>query len=361
MAAVMPESLTENLSNISARAASMKSLHAAYTFGDPEYEELAKGLPGPLPLPRPTMEEMRAHGNRFQEMRLKQDPGPQTGLVVRERSIPTKDAEILIRTYIPHDEGVATYSKRYPLLIWIHGGGYCLGNLDTNESLCRVLCIQNQVTVVNVDYRLAPEYPFPHGIDDSYSAVKWALLNAGELQVDPGLGLIVGGASSGANYVCAISILARDDEFFKKYPITGQLLLIPTTCAVTAFPEKYKTELQSRFDLPDAPGLDAHAIEAFTDAYAPASGRQPFNVLVSPLLAKSHVGLPPAYFQIAGMDPLRDEGILYEKVLRESGVKTKIHIYSGVPHGFMNLPIKARAKHREDLGQAIEWLKGLVL
>lgn len=339
----------------------MKSLHTRYTFGDLEYEELAKDLPGPLPLPRPTLQEMREHGFKLQKMRLKQDPGPQKGLSVCERSIPVKDAEILVRTYIPQDADAATQdTKRYPLLFWIHGGGYCLGNLDTNESDCRMICVQNQVTVVNVDYRLSPEYPFPQGIDDSYAALKWALSNADELRIDPALGLILGGASSGANYVCAISILAREDEFFGKHPITGQLLLIPTTCAVAAFPAKYKVELQSRFDLHDAPGLDVHAIETFTDAYAPATGPQPFNILVSPLLAESHVGLPPAYFQIAGMDPLRDEGILYKQVLQESGVKTKIDIYPGVPHGFMNLPIKARAKHREDLRQAIEWLKSLV-
>jgi len=208
---------------------------------------------------------------------------------------------------------------------------------------------------------LAPEHPFPEGIHDCLDALKWAISSAEELKIDAKLGVIVGGASSGANFTCAVTLLAREDEFFKETPITGQVLIIPTTCSPYAVPEKYKDVMLSRMELYDAPGLDEHAIKMFIDAYntGHVPNSQASNPLVSPLLAGTHKGLPPAYFQIAGLDPLRDEGLIYEQVLMESGIKTKLDIYPGVPHGFMNLPIKARTKHRTDLRAAIEWFKSM--
>jgi len=359
MSAIVSEILTDSLKSMNSRFRSneMKSPFAQYSIGDPEYEELAKTLPGPLPVPRPAIQEQRIYLTRFTRARLEKDPGPQEGLTVRERKIEANSTEILIRTYVPEPEPSTATGQLYPLLVWLHGGGFCTGDLDTNDDLCRSLCVENRVSVVNVDYRLAPEFPFPAGIYDSFDALKWAIKNAKELSADPELGVIVAGNSSGANYAIALTLLARDDEFFKSNPITGQLALIPTTCAPAATPAKWADQLKSRTDLYDAPGLDKHAIKQYTDSYAPATGPQPFNPLVSPLLAETHVGLPPTYFQIAGIDPLRDEGLVYEKVLKASGVPTRIDIYPGVPHGFMRLPIKASEKHREDLRNAIDWLK----
>ncbi|KAL4242887.1 AB hydrolase superfamily protein [Abortiporus biennis] len=225
------------------------------------------------------------------------------------------------------------------------------------DDFLRPTVVKLQVVLISVDYRLAPEFPFPTGLNDSYAALKWALENAAVLKIYPSKGVLVGGASSGANFAGAIALRARDDHFFKQpgFSVTGQVLRVPSVVHPGAdIPEEYKKELLSMEQNKDVPILNKSDILQIIEYYqAP-----PNDPDISILLAPSHSGLPPAFFQIAGYDTLRDEGILYEKVLKESGVQTKIEIYPGVPHGgpspFPHLP--AATKCANDFDKGLEWL-----
>ncbi|KAI0929515.1 hypothetical protein AcV7_005349 [Taiwanofungus camphoratus] len=258
--------------------------------------------------------------------------------------------------YRVHDYQVA--EKVFPLFFWIHGGGWVFGTLDMDDYYLRILCVDLQICIVNVEFRLAPEYPFPIGLNDCYAALKWASTNQHLFSASSSLGFLLGGQSGGGNLAAAIAHRARDDPFFKKYPITGQILQIPVLLHADAAPEEYKSELLSVEQNKDAPGLlNRTALYWFYDQVQ----GPPSDPEFSPLLYPSHKGLPPLYIQICGLDPLRDEGLLYERVLREQHVKTKIDVYPGTVHGFhLNFPtIAAGVKYDKDLRAGIKWLLSL--
>ncbi|KAJ6522235.1 cytochrome P450 [Mycena vulgaris] len=239
-----------------------------------------------------------------------------TAYRVVNRTIPVDGGEIAIRCIQPTpQEGEIPDSRASLATRW------------------RILSVEFRLSVVNVDYRLAPEYPFPTGLNDSYAALKWAVDNAPEISASLTKGFLLGGASAGAHYTAAIAHRARDDPFFEAFPLTGQILQIPAVLHPAAYPEQFKAELWVEQNK-DAPILSKANLEFFFDCLK----GEPSDPELSPLLA-SHESLPPAYIQVAGLDPLRDEGLLYERLLRESGVKTKLDVYPGVPHGFhISLP-----------------------
>ncbi|THH03607.1 hypothetical protein EW145_g6146 [Phellinidium pouzarii] len=253
------------------------------------------------------------------------------GITVEEQRIRMSrhPGEIAVRVYTPKLDDA---EETFPVIIQLHGGGFCLGTLDNDELKCRALCATHRTVVVNVDYRLAPAFPWPVGLNDSYDAVKWVVRDAPDLRVSIDKGLIVSGESAGANFTCVIAQRARDDPELKG-KITGQVLQIPSTCSgrLQGYPEKYKDQLLSFEQNKDDPIITRSMMKMFVDAYKPAPAGNPE---VSPLLAESFVGLPPAYVQVAGADALRDEGLLYTQLMQESGVQTKLDVYPGVPHGF---------------------------
>ncbi|KAJ7117020.1 Alpha/Beta hydrolase protein [Mycena epipterygia] len=204
----------------------------------------------------------------------------------------------------------------FPVLVWIHGGGWVAGNLDMDDFNLRMVSVELRLSIVNVDYRLAPEHVFPTGLKDCYTALKWVRF-------------LVGGVSAGGNLSAALVHRARDELFFTGRRITGQILKIPALL----HPAAYR---RSR----------AHCLQA-----------DPADPDLSPLLS-SYEDIPPSYIQIAGLDPLRDEAFLYERLVGESGTKTRLDIYPGLPHGFYgSCPgLKASRRFQADFRRGIEWL-----
>ncbi|KAJ7463528.1 Alpha/Beta hydrolase protein [Mycena galericulata] len=262
------------------------------------------------------------------------------------------DGNIRVRSLIPvAKEGS---HQTYPLMVWIHGGGWMNGNIEFDDYQLRAICVELQISILNVEYRLAPEHPHPTGLNDCYSALKWAAYWASFFSADLQKGFLVCGLSAGGNLAAILAHRARVDPFFKDKQLTGQLLQVPVIVHPDAAPEKYKPRLLSFEQNKDAPLFNAK--DAFS-CYDNLGG-SPTDPEVSPLLYPSHGGLPPAFIQVCGLDPLRDEAFLYEALLRGAGVKTKIIAYPGVPHGFQYLfsSSKMATKWEEDYKEGIRFL-----
>ena len=245
--------------------------------------------------------------------------GPQVHVGVSDLSIPGPAGQIPARHYRP-----AT-TKPTPFLVFYHGGGWTIGDLDTHDALCRLTCRDADVQVLSVDYRLAPEHPAPAAVDDAYAAFRWAHEHAGDLGAIPDK-LAIGGDSAGGNLAAIVSQLARDDG---GPTAVLQWLIYPRT-DFTA-----KTRSLSLF----AEGflLTKRDMDWFETQYLGDSDLEPTDPRISPLLAESLSGLPPALIAIAGFDPLRDEGDRYAAALRAAGTPVDLRSMGSLTHGFANL------------------------
>ncbi|KAI0783537.1 Alpha/beta hydrolase fold-3 [Abortiporus biennis] len=245
-------------------------------------------------------------------------------------------------------------SKPFPLLIWIHGGAFIVGSPEIDDLMLRKIAIEAKVSVVNVNHRHAPEYPYPIPLNDCYEALKWAVKHSSELSASPAEGLIIGGCSSGASLAAGLALRARDDPFFNKDDgtlLTGQLLQCP---ALGTVPSQYEAEILSPKLFKDGPLLTAANSTACLEHYRPDS-TSPY---VSPLLAPSLGDIASAYFQVCGMDLLRDAALLYERLLRENGVTTKLDTYAGYPHAAHHILIGLEITNRfqQDFVNGVRWL-----
>jgi acetyl esterase len=217
-----------------------------------------------------------------------------------------------------------------PLLVYYHAGGWVIGDLDTHDGVCRFLAAAAGVSVLSVDYRLAPEHPFPAAVEDSLASFTWAVANAAELGADPAR-IAVGGDSAGGNLATVVSMLARDGGG----PLPAmQLLIYPPTDVVGG---QRSRELFAEGFL-----LTKGDMDAFEANYLP-SGTDPRDPRVSVLHAHELSGLPPAYLCTAGFDPLRDEGEAYALRMREAGVPVALRRHPGLTHGFANLTAISRS------------------
>ncbi len=210
-----------------------------------------------------------------------------------------------------------------PLLVYYHGGGWVVGDLDTHDGVCRFLAAAAGVAVLSVDYRLAPEHPFPAAVEDSLAAFAWAAENAASLGADPAR-IAVGGDSAGGNLSASVSLLARAAGG----PTPAmQLLIYPVTDALGG---QRSRELFAEGFL-----LTRGDMDYFEAHYLPP-GADPADPRVSVLQAPDLSGLPPAYVATAGFDPLRDEGEAYALRLREAGVPVALRRHPGLIHSFAN-------------------------
>jgi len=238
---------------------------------------------------------------------------------VEDRNIPGPAGEVPVRLYTP----VAAGSDALPVLVYYHGGGWVIGDLETHDTLCRTFANEAECKVVAVDYRLAPEHLFPAAVEDCYAALKWVQGNAASIGVDA-TRIAVAGDSAGGNLAAVISQMARDE---KGPHISFQLLIYPVT-DVDLDTNSYKVNASGYF-------LERDGMIWFFDHYLKNADRN--DPRAAPLKADSLAGLPSAYVVTAEFDPLRDEGRAYAEALKAAGVATEHVHYDGMIHGFFNL------------------------
>ncbi|HTR64085.1 MAG TPA: alpha/beta hydrolase [Candidatus Binataceae bacterium] len=283
---------------------------------DPQADALIKQMAA---APGPKLEEISpADARKLTANTFKMLAGAAEDVAkVENRKIPGPAGEIPVRIYTPSGAGP------FPMLVFYHGGGWTIGDLDTHDAACRSLTNGARCVTVSVDYRLAPENKFPAAVDDCYAATVWAAEHAKELGADPGR-IAVGGDSAGGNLSAAISILARDRG---KPAIKFQLLIYPATDGAL---DTYSHKTFREYFLTD------EAVRYLWGCYLrdEADKKDP---LASPALARSHKGLPPALIITAEFDPLRDEGEAYGEKLRAAGVPVSVTRYDGMIHGFFTM------------------------
>ncbi len=255
----------------------------------------------------------------FRETRPASTPTPPEIGSVKDVIADGPHGPIPLRVYRPRglDAGTAL-----PALVFFHGGGWVIGDLETHDVLCRQLTAEAGIAVIAVDYRLAPEAKFPAAADDAWAATRWVVAHAGRLGIDARR-LAVGGDSAGGNLAAVVSLLARDAG---APAIAFQALLYPVTDVGIEWP--------SYQQLGEGYLLTSQSMRWFIGHYL-TSERDAVDWRVSPLRAPSLRGLPPALIVTAEFDPLRDEGEAYARALRAAGVRVDYVCYGGMIHGFV--------------------------
>ncbi|GII79498.1 esterase [Sphaerisporangium rufum] len=251
-------------------------------------------------------------------------PAPDTtGMEIEERTVPA-DPEVAVRIYRPNQARGA--------IVWLHGGGFVMGDLSTEHPWAARIAGTAAAVVISVNYRLAPENPFPAALDDAYAVLTWTAEHAADLGLDPER-IAVGGHSAGANLAAAVALRARDRQ---GPPIRFQLLNQPQ------LDDRQETWSQRNFT-----GTPWMTREKATAAWRHLLGSEPATPYAAPARAADLSGLPPAYIATAEFDPLRDEGIAYAMRLLEAGVSVELHQWSGTFHGSQAL-LSAEVSQRQN-------------
>jgi acetyl esterase/lipase len=268
-------------------------------------------------------------------------------LDVTDRQIPGPEGapDVTVRVYVPHERAASPT----PAILYIHGGGFFVGSIDTEHGGSAALARELGVVVASVEYRLAPEHPFPAGLEDCYAALVWLHGAAGKLGLDPAR-IAINGGSAGGGLSAGLALLARD----RGGPaISFQYLGIP--------------ELDDRLDTPsmrqfvDTPMWSRPAAEKSWQWYlGDAYGSGDVSPYAAPARATDLSGLPPAYVSVMEFDPLRDEGLDYACRLIQAGVSTELHCFPGTFHG--SAIVTAAAVHRrEGVERLAVWKRALGL
>jgi acetyl esterase len=274
-----------------------------------------KGLP-----PTHTLTPAQAR-EVYRQRRGFTQPEPPAVASVRDLEARGPEGPIPLRSYRPAGSGDA---QVLPVLVYYHGGGWVIGDLDTHDVLCRQLCNASGCAVIAVDYRMGPEHRFPAAVDDAIAAARWIRSQAAALKVDASR-LAVGGDSAGGNLAAVVALAARD---VGDLPIAFQLLIYPATDQRRGAPS-HTTNAQGYL-------LTRDTITYFHDHYI-TDPAQDLDWRCSPLLHPKHKDLPPAFVLTAGFDPLRDEGIEYAQKLTEAGVRSTLVSFERQIHGFITM------------------------
>lgn len=252
-------------------------------------------------------------------------------------AIPGHQGEIRVRKYVPADPAAAAEAA----ILFVHGGGCVLGDIETHDVFCRTLCHDTGATVFSLDYRLAPEHPFPAAVEDTVAALTWLSHEADG--IDP-TRIAVAGDSAGGG-LAAVALHETKGEL--KAPVRAQALIYPALDLRGRMPSR--TELAEHFPIP------REMIGWFFDHYFGIAWPST-DPRAIPSLYEDYTGLPPALIITAGHDPLRDEGEDYGKTLAAAGVPVEYECCEGTIHGFMNMGRVLRSSHGRARRRLAEWL-----
>ncbi|HEY6916339.1 MAG TPA: alpha/beta hydrolase [Allosphingosinicella sp.] len=258
--------------------------------------------------------------------------------LIRDLSCPGPGGEIPLRLYDAREE-----RGPGPALVFFHGGGFVLGNLDTHEPFCAELTRQLDMPVIAVDYRLAPEHPWPAGIEDAIAAARWVAGSPAELQREV-TGLVLAGDSAGGNFTIVASLALRDEP--AAVPVLAQWPIYPAADPAKGYP--------SFEDFGEGYLLTRDGMRWFDECYRPDRKDWRYSPLV-----KSQEGMPPTLVTTAGLDPIRDQGRAYAAACAEAGVPVIFQEAEGNIHGYINLR-KAIPSSQNDIDRAVAALKLLL-
>lgn len=259
---------------------------------------------------------------------------------VENRRFTGRSSEIPLRIYVPKGDGP------FPGVVFLHGGGWIIGDLDSHDNICRAIANRAGAVVVSVDYRLAPEHRFPAALEDSVDATLWAADTAAELGIDPRR-LVVAGDSAGANMATVVAAKARDAG---RPALALQVLIYPVTNLSAFDTESHREFAEDHF-------LTRSLMEWFVAGYIPDASTRTSSE-ASPAFISDLAGLPPALVITAECDPLRDEGEAYAKRMQDSGVPVTLTRYKGMIHPFLNFTGVTPSAHQA-LDQIAEAIRGL--
>lgn len=306
---------------------------------DPRFQFLeAQARARAIPWDRMTVDMLRAQTEAGSELFGGKAVG---GVRIQRQYVTGRSHSVPTRIYLPtvRDNSAA-------MLVYFHFGGGVIGSLETCHRFCSMIAKEAGAPVMSVDYRLAPEYKFPTGLEDCIAAYQWAVDNAARFGAPVGKAA-VGGDSMGGHFSAIIA-----QEFRRTKPPVLQLLIYPAV--------DFTSETPSMHDFADAWPLTAETIEFFVRQYLP-EGVDPGDPRISPLRTEDLRGLAPALIYTAGFDMLLDQGAQYAERLKDAGVKTSYHCFESLPHGFVAFPKAAPAAEaaiRRIAGAAAAALKG---
>jgi acetyl esterase len=301
---------------------------------DPELAPIVAAA-NSLPPTVPTIDTVDELRETSRTAALVYGPGPDLRSV-EDRTIPGPRRELPVRVYVPDVEPIG-------VLVFFHGSGFVIYDLDCYEKECRLLAHGAGVVVVSVDYALAPEHPFPAAVDDCLAATRWVAEHRDELDVAD-RPLIVGGDSAGGTLAAVVSALLRDDS---DVTIAGQMLVYPAT--------DLAHEASSYAENGEGHLLTTTVMRFFIECYTPDANDR-LDPRASPLVAADFTRLPPTLVVTAEYDPLRDEGEAYAHALEEAGVAVQLVRFDGAVHGFWQLtPVSALA--RQAMDRCVEFLQ----
>ncbi|GKT48090.1 AB hydrolase superfamily protein [Colletotrichum spaethianum] len=310
--------------------------------------------------------QLRGMVAKILEAKLAVKPDPSTvSHVENDECIIVRDgASVAVRIYKPKN----VPKDGCPVLVAFHGGGFVIGNLEGEGPLCQLFTTLGGIAV-NVDYRLAPEHPFPIPIHDAFDAVKWVcnlnpytqtceteilqtVQNARHLGINLSKGFLVGGESAGADLALGVSHLWVNEK--QSPPLSGIFSSISGAVSEETVPERYRDRILSLEQNAKAPVVTKETLDFIKDKYKP----DPTSPLAYPIVSPDLTGFPKTYFQACGLDPVRDCTIIMEQVWKDAGTATKLDIYPGLPHGFWSLYPQAEfsKKHQRDTKAGLQWL-----
>ena len=273
-----------------------------------------KGVP---PVNSMTPVEARAS---YRSRRTFTQPDAPEVFKVEDKVVSYEGVNVPVRVYHPH---AAQSQAALPGLVYLHGGGWTMGDLDTHDVLCRSLCLQADIVVVSVDYRMGPEHKFPAAYDDTVAAFNWTVTHAASLGIDAS-SIAIGGDSAGGNLSAAACLGLRGQAVQPAF----QLLIYPATI-MWQDTASYHANGKGYM-------LTQESIAYYTENYL-RNREDAKDWRASPQLAESHAGLAPAFVMTAGFDPLRDEGLMYANALSKAGVSAQYICFERQIHGFITM------------------------